>query len=1591
MVSLCSNRPSLPGHPSLCTLDVAVIPLATYLFFVAQIVHICLTCRARTDSSQLPLKQRPFLLPQWAHIAYFILILAALAMVALEIGRLVISNLGVGLLPVTIVGLLLALALQSFRADRKVFRAEILLFYWTLLWIFEAIKVSRLSTLVHYYPNKTIAKYPASDQLIDNAVMIVIGFQRITVLVAASRTISHFLLLHFSLSPPSLASSSPSVALAMAASHFAIVTLLTSDSYLPGALNVAAALRDLHPAPPFLPEVPFQTLCLVTPETVDINSIRALRKAFDVVVGVEVIEEGQEEGLRLLGRPDLNLVLTKLHVFRLTQYKKILFLDADVLPIRPLSHLLTLPHSFSAVPDVGWPDIFNSGVMVLEPGEDKFKELMDLVRSHGSWDGGDQGLLNEWRGGDWNRLSFTYNTTPTAAYTYAPAYTRFGSQISAIHFIGPNKPWSNLQWRAPMAFPPPAFLPAPQPSGSAPGTPPQQSYAYEHLVDRWYATYDTHYRSAAPVEEKRRDHDFGAVRYESVWDRGASTAHLAFASRPFDLDELKQMALRGSGQYQEQQAGESVYYSLPLEGRIDLMRRPKVVRVQESERGAASHGEEGAVDRGWGEPQDQGAHGGHEQHGGHEGHSEHWEHQVHGGHEGRQEYAAHDAHGKESEPSRADTEDLNGTESTGIIERIKPVRSMEGTTPARWSQIGIGIVGGVIVSASSSSSSNNNNNNRCRPLLGVGLRRLTLILIPTLLGLAHLKVLRRTHVPVVPTVLSRSAQYPRHRKVTLTKWIPLRLNYTRLPLRPTGLPPDRVLPLIHRALTLPPLNLALLHLMLPLLERAPIQLDLAPALLSCTHFLKSIHRLPNLTLILHNLIPILLRLKLILPNIKLILNLKLILIHLIPTHPRPTPTLRVPNPGPHNHRRTILNPALTHDRTLRSHIATRLCRVKRMRTIHGRNCVILARARIIHRLHLSSSRTQPSSPAHAHIAAPSPSSARSHWQPSHAPPQGVAADSGYEPHGRRRVRSWPEATPPRSPSPPPRDLSPLRPPPSPPLVTWNPAVEPPPNTLPSGAADQPTETYFPNIWDMPPTPRHAHTHFHSGPSTHSERAQYGERHQPEAFFEIPATPAIPRRLVDEGHYAAVISNQPDRGKVSPVFPWESESKPRRTHTRVFPRSDSPPLPGPMGLEPEPEPEPEPELAPGLPAPEPIAEIPSVPYTFAIPEGTRASTGSPDIIYAPPILPPGVPLSRFYGNAWDNVPSIQKYATRLVRPSPSSAPPAPTAPEATPEVAEGGDEASSRDGDDEDEDEDSDLDRAKPSTPEHARPRSSRPGVLSPKTRSRSGSKSESRSGPKTYSSQGVQTDVKETREYGVQTDTPPSPPLPPPRPKHVSPPGSAVSPPAGSSRFGFRLPPHPRQGGQLSPLSGAVSPRMHEYGYGSSAAPNVLPSPGVGTPPLRRVFPPSPPKLSFAALAQAAPPSPATTSRFNQTPAPATAPLQPTPALTSTSLPNVDSPDLYTPMTPQFAAQQAFSRPRTSSTETDVTAVSAISPSSSVGPASPSSSRFTRGEGAPARIGRKWDPARGVEVFKRDSQEVLAKFLKMGSWEGSSEAPGASV
>ena len=56
-----------------------------------------------------------------------------------------------------------------------------------------------------------------------------------------------------------------------------------------------------------------------------------LTAVFDNVVTVDVLDSRDQVNLALLTRPDLGITFTKFHCWRLTQYSKCVFLDADTL------------------------------------------------------------------------------------------------------------------------------------------------------------------------------------------------------------------------------------------------------------------------------------------------------------------------------------------------------------------------------------------------------------------------------------------------------------------------------------------------------------------------------------------------------------------------------------------------------------------------------------------------------------------------------------------------------------------------------------------------------------------------------------------------------------------------------------------------------------------------------------------------------------------------------------------------------------------------------------------------------------------------------------------------------------------------------------------------------------------------------------------------------------------------------------------------------------------------------------------------------------------------------------------------------------
>lgn len=216
------------------------------------------------------------------------------------------------------------------------------------------------------------------------------------------------------------------------------ITLATNDRYAQGALTLLNSLRSS--------ETTRKTHCLITKE-ISASVRQEIENKFDEATVVDVFDSNDSENLSLIGRPDLGVTFTKLHCWRLTQYSKAVFLDADTMIIQNADELFERP-DFSAAADIGWPDMFNSGVFVFSPSMEVYRALMALATSIGSFDGGDQGLLNEYFS-NWrdlpsaHRLPFIYNMTGGEFYSYPAAYRKYGRQTKIVHFIGAQKPWSS--------------------------------------------------------------------------------------------------------------------------------------------------------------------------------------------------------------------------------------------------------------------------------------------------------------------------------------------------------------------------------------------------------------------------------------------------------------------------------------------------------------------------------------------------------------------------------------------------------------------------------------------------------------------------------------------------------------------------------------------------------------------------------------------------------------------------------------------------------------------------------------------------------------------------------------------------------------------------------------------------------------------------------------------------------------------------------------------------------------------------------------------------------------------------------------------
>jgi glycogenin len=218
-----------------------------------------------------------------------------------------------------------------------------------------------------------------------------------------------------------------------------VTTLCGGDAYLPGVevlghSLMASGTREAR-------------LAMVTPD-VSTDARGRLGAQGWTLVDVDPIENPLPETVPLY--PRFAKTFTKLRAFGLANVSKIVLLDADTVVLRNIDDLFERP-GFAAAPDFFLPDRFNSGVMVVEPSPALFGRIGAALSRVDSYDGGDQGFLNEFFP-DWYARPVSYRLPAGCnmhhfVFQFLMGHTslkdRVLSEVRVLHFTL-QKPWMGL-------------------------------------------------------------------------------------------------------------------------------------------------------------------------------------------------------------------------------------------------------------------------------------------------------------------------------------------------------------------------------------------------------------------------------------------------------------------------------------------------------------------------------------------------------------------------------------------------------------------------------------------------------------------------------------------------------------------------------------------------------------------------------------------------------------------------------------------------------------------------------------------------------------------------------------------------------------------------------------------------------------------------------------------------------------------------------------------------------------------------------------------------------------------------------------------
>ncbi|KAI3517807.1 hypothetical protein L1887_17027 [Cichorium endivia] len=226
----------------------------------------------------------------------------------------------------------------------------------------------------------------------------------------------------------------------------AYVTLLYGDEFLLGVRVLGKSIRDTRTS---------RDMVVLVSDGVSNYAKKLLKADGWIVTPISLLQNpNQVRPTRFWG------VYTKLKIFNMTDYKKVVYLDADTIVVKNIDDLFKCG-KFCA--NLKHSERLNSGVMVVEPSAKLFEDMVSKVTTLYSYTGGDQGFLNTYYDGfasarvfdpeisqevvnskpvpEMERLSTLYNAD-VGLYMLANKWMVDEKELRVIHYtLGPLKPW----------------------------------------------------------------------------------------------------------------------------------------------------------------------------------------------------------------------------------------------------------------------------------------------------------------------------------------------------------------------------------------------------------------------------------------------------------------------------------------------------------------------------------------------------------------------------------------------------------------------------------------------------------------------------------------------------------------------------------------------------------------------------------------------------------------------------------------------------------------------------------------------------------------------------------------------------------------------------------------------------------------------------------------------------------------------------------------------------------------------------------------------------------------------------------------------